>query len=326
LNGKTALIEYQAHSTIPDTQMDNLDSTITINTQTGLLVASISKSRMTQKVSQGDTINIVHNYKIFRLESEQSKASDSLNLIKNTDLRPGGETEGEVTDSKLLLEKAMEYSLTMSPRLYMKSDETIDQNLYESYVKNANQGLAEEYFLAYLKEVEDPSKRARVYNKLGKLFIGGVRQEVTATGGLDLKKAVGYFTKVLEETPDAVNAVTLNARGGMLSDPGLSKEEMFQRRMDYYQWLCSIDEQKITESNPSASKTSLDSFEKLIASQRETVASNLVQNAVDIGRITAQRNDRYGEIEPDYLLELIERFPGTDIAQKAKEKNDNLPN
>ncbi|MHC4952183.1 MAG: hypothetical protein ACYTEU_14560, partial [Planctomycetota bacterium] len=80
--------------------MDNLDSTIMINTQTGLLVTSISKSRMTHEVSQGDIIEIVHNYKMFRLESEQSKAPDPLNLIKNIALRPGGEREGGIHTSE----------------------------------------------------------------------------------------------------------------------------------------------------------------------------------------------------------------------------------
>ena len=230
-----------------------------------------------------------------------------------------------INDSKFDLKKAMEYDLTMSTGLFIKPDGTIDKELYDTYVKEANQELAEEHYLAYLKGIEDPSERAMIYNKLGKLFKGSVRREVTATGGIDRKKAVEYFVKVLEETPKAINMVTLNARGGMLSEPGLSKEDEFHRRMDYYEWICSVDEQKTIESNLSVSKTYLDSMKKFVASQEEVVAYNVVDNAVNLGRMAVRLEGGTDEFDPTYLLELIKRFPNTDAARKAKKYVNKLP-
>ncbi len=283
--------------------------------------------RETQSIKTRKTVTRFQKLELSDIKEFQFQTRPYEEVIfENVALRPGEKTAGEAADPTLLLQKAMEYDLTMEPDSYMKPDGAFDQNLYESFVKNADQGLAEEYYLAYLKEIEEPYRRAYIYNKLGKLFIGGVRQEVTATGGVDQNKAVGYFAKVLEETPDAVNVVTLNARRGMLSDPRLSREEQFHGRMDYYQWLCSIDEKKIIESNPSVSEPSVDSMKELIAAQQETVAFGLVQNAVDLGRIAAQRDDRFGEIESEYLLELIKGFPGTDAAKEAKKQVDKLSN
>src|SRR6056297_3105765 len=81
-----------------------------------------------------------------------SVAALSESLIVNYDNNPD-------------LQKAMEYDLSMNKKRFIKPDGTVDQRLYDSYVENADQKLAEKYYLKYLKDINEPFQRARVYAK-----------------------------------------------------------------------------------------------------------------------------------------------------------------
>ena len=206
------------------------------------------------------------------------------------------------------LVKAMEYDLTMDMTRFIKPDGTIDDKLFDSYVKKADQKLAEKHYLAYLEDVNEPFQRARVYSKLGSLYLGTVSQHVTPRNKKNLSKALEYYKKVLEEVPDAISIVTVSARGAMTMDPELSSEESFYALMDYYEWLASIDEEKVKENwlplwpgSPNAvlSDKAAKNMTNFCQGHKETMAINLVLDAVDFGR--------NGNIQ--YLLELMDKFP-----------------
>ncbi len=225
------------------------------------------------------------------------------------------------------LKKAMEYDLTLDNTMFLRSDGSIDMDLYHSYVARASRELAEQHYLAYLDEVKEPFQRARVYVKLSDLYSGNVRQEVAPhPTAQDMKKALEYCRKALAEAPDAVSLATIHARGKatMLPDP----EKGFRALEDHYQWLLSLDEQKITDhwlplspGNTKPSKAVVDSLVQFVGTHSDTVAYNMVDIAVNLGRAKMRKPGPKGqpqEYDSGYLLEIIERFPGTRAQEYAR--------
>lgn len=227
-----------------------------------------------------------------------------------------GEDSTADNDKHPDLQKAMEYDLTMNMNRFIMPDGEIDHDAHASYVARADREMAEKHYLAYLEDVTEPTERARIYDRLGRLFAGAVSQEVK--GKTDVNKAMQYYKKVVDEAPDAVNMVTMNARAGLTRDPELSPEQSFYAGLEYYEWLASIDEEKIRESMPSQN---LEGFEKQMADeavermlemcQRQAVriGTGLVDRAEMLGQMEAQRQGRLGDVDPKYFLMLLERYP-----------------
>lgn len=237
-------------------------------------------------------------------------------------------------DNNPNLQKAMEYDLTMDNMIFLKPDGTIDRELYHSYVARASRELAEKYYLAYLKEVKEPFQRARVYIKLSDLYSGSVRHEVAPhPTAEDIERALEYCRKALAEAPDAVSLATIHIRGKATMLP--DRKESFRAQQDYYQWLLSLDEQKITDhwlplqpGDSRPDKAAVEGLLKFIDKySSDVVAYNLVDMAVNMGRTKMPRpspTKQPQEYDPSYLLEIVERFPGTRAQERAKQELNEL--
>lgn len=236
-------------------------------------------------------------------------------------------------DNNPNLRKAMEYDLTMDNNIFLRPDGSTDMGMYRSYVAGASRELAEKHYLAYLEEVKEPWQRARVYAKLADLYSGNVRHEVAPDPTAeDREKALEYCRKALAEAPDAVGFATLHIRGKatMLPNP----EEGFRALEDYYQWLLSLDEQKITDhwlprrpGDSRPGKAAVDGLLRFVDPYGDVVAYNMVDMAVRLGRAKMARptpTKRPQEYDPSYLLDILERFPGTRAHEYAKQEIDKL--
>ena len=111
------------------------------------------------------------------------------------------------------------------------------------------------------------------------------------------------------------------------------EEKAFKALQDYYEWLLSIDQQRITENwlplsprNVKPSKLVIDDVAQLVDTHSDTVARGTVEKAVRLGRAVVQKEGASGPLEysPQYLLEIIERFPGTEAQRYAKEEMDKI--
>jgi tetratricopeptide (TPR) repeat protein len=231
-------------------------------------------------------------------------------------------------DNNPNLQKAMEYDMTIDPAVFYKEDGGIDMELYRSYLAKANRELAEKHYLAYLEEVKEPFQRVRVYAKLSELYSGGVSPEVAPhPTAKDIEKALEYCRKAMAEAPEAVSFATLSIRGTLTRLP--DRENEFHALGDYYRWLLSIDEQKIINNwlplRPGNDRPSQHAVDDLLETARihaGGMASNLVDLAVNLGRAKWQKpspvKGQPTEYDPCYLLEIIEKFPGTKAQELAK--------
>jgi len=61
----------------------------------------------------------------------------------------------------------------------------------------------------------------------------------------DFPKARDYFAKALAEEPERIGYETIRARAGRGPAPDLPRAECFERRLENYQWLTSLDERAI---------------------------------------------------------------------------------
>jgi tetratricopeptide (TPR) repeat protein len=230
------------------------------------------------------------------------------------------------------LKKAMEYSLSMSSMNFLKSDGSFDKELYDSYVKKADCKLAEKYYLAYLEDVREPFQRARVYSKLGAIYIGRLSRDVTSRDEIDKEKALQYYQKAFAEVPEAISRASINTRAGLtvLPDP----DEAFNALKDYYEWVLSINKQKTIDNwlplrpgNLKPSESAVDHLLGVVDMLKESEGHNLAERAFTLGRIAMQRAGGEGlEFDPRYLLDIIEKFPGTKASEYAKKYVDTLPN
>jgi hypothetical protein len=246
------------------------------------------------------------------------------------------------------LEKAKEYDLTIGNERFERTDGSFDRELYKSYVAKASRELAEQHYLAYLQDVDESFQRAAVYARLGDLFNGITDAHVATT--IDRGKARMYYRKALEAEPKRVGWATLHARGFFATDAN-TDEQRFASYMDYYQWLLSIDEKKLKENwlptrparevtpprqedemhrkrrerfeqsgakSPARPRASGAGFLGDIKEQAEVTAYNLVHNAKGRMGIDPQTHQWSQGRAIQHLIMLVERFPGTSVAERAK--------
>jgi tetratricopeptide (TPR) repeat protein len=242
------------------------------------------------------------------------------------------------------LEKAKEYDLTIERKRLERADGSFDQELYKSYVARASRELAEKHYLAYLRDVNESFQRAAVYARLGEMF-GGTADPHVATS-IDRNKARTYFRKALEAEPERIGWPTLQARGFLAVDAD-SAEARFASYMNYYQWLLSIDEKTLKEKalstrprrpapateqdetrrrlrarfeakRPPAMKKSEDMMLGFIRAHSESTARNLIHEALGRMAIDPRTHLRSRDRAIRHLMMLVDRFPGTSVAERAK--------
>ena len=231
------------------------------------------------------------------------------------------------------LKKAMEYDLSMDKTIFENSDDSINMELYNSYVEKADRELAEKYYLTYLEDINESFQRARVYAKLGDLYVGRVSNKVTKHEDVNVPKALQYYEKALAEAPEAISLTMINVRGGLTMLPDMEKG--FLAKLDYYEWMLSINEQEIIDNwlplkpeNIKPNKYIVDDIKEVVSVHSDTTAYNIVDRAVTLGIIAIQREYRYDEgleYDPKYLLQITERFPGTKAEELAKKEISKLP-
>jgi hypothetical protein len=176
----------------------------------------------------------------------------------------------------------------------------------------ANTELAEKYYLEYLKKDIPSFQKARVYMRLGALYV-----ESDPKHGIvpDLAKGDKYLQKVLELEPERIDTVTIRARALLASLRFRSPEENLRRRLDVYEWLLSLNDEKFQKlwlplepGQKAILPITLTRLQNSVPSVKQVIAANAVAS-------TAYMPDREAK-----LGEIIRRFPGTLIAGMAQEQ------
>ncbi len=174
----------------------------------------------------------------------------------------------------------------------------------------ANREKAEEYYLKYLDEDIPSFQKARVYARLGALFT--VESSVNDRPR-DEEKGKAYLEKVLELEPVRIDTATIRARTLLASLRESPREEILRRRLDNHEWLLSLNEDKYRKLflplNPGQTEIRHVSLQSLKNGVPMLIAST-VMDAVAAASILPNREEHLGHI--------IERFPGTEIADLAR--------
>jgi len=186
-------------------------------------------------------------------------------------------------------------------------------------VETADRAKAEEYYLAYVKQLPETNtaQRARVYAQIGALY--AVAVNLKRGEQVDREKAKQYFLKVLSLEPDRIGRATIAARAHLAGMAG-SRQEKVEAWMDVYGWLHGVDRRQCIArwlpTRPSRDvpdETELRGVINLSRSVSSMAQTNMIMAAASL---------------PDrafWLGRIIERFPGTeaaDLAQKALAKPD----
>jgi hypothetical protein len=175
----------------------------------------------------------------------------------------------------------------------------------------ADRELAEKYYLEYLKKDIPSFQKARVYLRLGALYT----VESDPGNGImpDREKGVGYLERVLQLEPQRIDVATIRARTLLASATSLSSEESLRRRLDVYEWLSSLDEEKFRKlwlplepEQKAILPITLKYLQSYVPNVKRTTAVNAVA-------LAAHMPD--GEAR---LAEIIGRFPDTEIADMAR--------
>jgi tetratricopeptide (TPR) repeat protein len=196
------------------------------------------------------------------------------------------------------LAKAIEYDLEQNGADYEKAD----------------RAKAEHYYLAYLKDVNESFQRARVYASVGALYAVAVNHRIGEKPDYD--KARMYFQKVLELEPQRIASPTIRART-MLASMKQSRPARIKARMDVYEWVRSINEEKIRElwlpltpDDDGPTDLLMLSTGNLLSAIRSPLKTNIMAGIKSLPPQEAEQ----------YLLEIIERFPGSELDTLAREK------
>ena len=172
--------------------------------------------------------------------------------------------------------------------------------------------LAEKNYLEYLKKDIPSFQKARVYFMLGNLYTVGSDPR----NGImpDNEKGDRYLEKVLQLEPERIDSATIRARTLLASSPILSREERLQKRLDVYEWLSSLDEEKFQKfwlplepEQQAILPITLKSLQNYVPKVKHAQAVNSVASA-------AHMPDREAR-----LAEIIGRFPDTEIADMARD-------
>lgn len=192
--------------------------------------------------------------------------------------------------------KAMEYDLGENHHDYEKAD----------------RAMAEKYYLEYLKNVQESFQKARVYAHLGALYATGF--DVRKGEKADYSKARYYFHKVLELEPTRIARPTIQART-MLASIDKFGSDRVRADMDVYEWLRSIDEEKmnklwlpLTPDDEGPSELIIRSTKNLQKSLYSTLETNIIAVIKHIPDSATE----------SHLLEIVQRFAGTELDKLAR--------
>jgi len=200
------------------------------------------------------------------------------------------------------LAKAMEYDLEQNHSDYDKGD----------------RALAEKYYLAYLEDANDSFQKARVYGQLGVMYATSINLQKGDKP--DLGKSRAYFRKVLEIEPERIGWATIRART-MLASMEETELARIRGRMDVYEWVRSIDEEKIKRLwlplRPDNTSPFPLQFTRTL-NIREDIESNCETNIIFPLSSSVEWLDP--QVKRDLLLEMSSRFKGSELAKFADEK------
>lgn len=202
--------------------------------------------------------------------------------------------------------KAMEYDLGEHPGDYDKAD----------------RAKAEKYYLEYLKNVKESFQKARVYARLGALYATGF--DVRKGEKPDYDKGRFYFRKALELEPERIDRSTIKART-MLASMEEAGRIRVKARMDVYEWLLPIDEEKIRKEwlplTPDNNSPTPLQMKKLDVRHR-------IQSSMETNMLSEIKHLPDVEAE-EFMLDIVDRFAGSNLDKLARkhaaERNIPLP-
>ncbi|HUT31186.1 MAG TPA: hypothetical protein VMX13_15430 [Sedimentisphaerales bacterium] len=177
----------------------------------------------------------------------------------------------------------------------------------------ASRAEAEKYYMAYLEKDIPSFQRAKVYCQLGVMYTTTASRERGEER--DREKAEKYFRKVLELEPERIGRATIRARTMLSSLHSLPKAEKISRGLEYYEWLSSLDDEKIRSKwlPNSPGETEIPSL-KMRALRNSVPAASRTLAKNTVSRAASMPN-------ADILLsEIINRFPDKEIAEFARQK------
>ena len=194
--------------------------------------------------------------------------------------------------------KAMEYDLGVYPCDY----------------NTADRAKAERYYLEYLKDVNESFQKARVYAHIGASYAVGF--DIRKGEKADYNKARYYFRKVLELEPERIDFVTIQGRT-MLASMHESTAERVKARMDVYEWLRTIDAQKIrrlwlplSPTDEAPSDLVMCATTDLVEHLHSTLETNILTGIMALPEEEAK----------EYLAEISRRFGGSELDKLARKK------
>jgi tetratricopeptide (TPR) repeat protein len=203
--------------------------------------------------------------------------------------------------------KAMEYDLGENQHDYDKAD----------------RAKAVKYYLEYLEDVNESFQKARIYACLGALYATAVNPKLQEKP--DYEKARMYFQKVLDLEPTRIDRTTIRARV-MLASLDKFGSDRVRADMEVYEWLRSIDEEKmrklwlpLTPDDEGPSELIIRSTKNLQESLYNTLESNVIAVIKHLPEAEAQQ----------CLLEIEQRLSGTEMEKlsrkHAAERSISLP-
>jgi len=178
----------------------------------------------------------------------------------------------------------------------------------------ADHELAERYYLAYVAKETESWQRARVYAHLGALYAVGYDPLLGQHG--DEAKARMYFEKALEEEPDRIGWATLQART-MLASMHETREDGLRADMAVYAFLHTLDERALRERWLPATPEEQEQGppDRQVGWMLNTVESLKHSTAYNMVSLAGSR---FTPNREQWLREIMERFPGTEAAQRAQ--------
>ncbi|TWU44956.1 Regulatory protein BlaR1 [Novipirellula aureliae] len=171
------------------------------------------------------------------------------------------------------------------------------------------QSVAEAFYLRYLPRAKTSMERCEIYTQLSVLFSTTLSRELGEEK--DLPKAREYARKAIAEEPERISRAIIRARLRTFGSD-MPRDEIFQKRLNVYQWLTSWDETSIrdtwtpTRFHPYQKDYYFNVFVNHWKNVTETEAANLVSSAHD---------------DPVKLKQIIDTVPGTEAAERAAEKS-----
>lgn len=223
------------------------------------------------------------------------------------------------------LNMAMQYDLTIESSFFNDENGMPDSDKYQKCLNKVNFTLAEKHYLQYLEKITDKFQRARVYAKLGRLNAGLVNNKVVETGKVDDVKAREYYLKAIEQDPNAIAPVLLDARAGatVIYD---NIDKSFEAKLDYLEYLYGLDRETVKDnylpSKPGDYTPPSDSIVDMVITEIneriDTMENGIARMAYVSGKRAADNLGNTNNLEQTYLRKVIKRFPDKKVSEKAK--------